>query len=84
MKYLAVFLGMFIYVMLRAFQQRNVAFDHYRWVIPTSYAMAATDMFLIASIAKAGWSVDFFLTYGTAGACGSICAMLFHKRYIKK
>lgn len=79
-----MFCGMFIYVMLRAFQQRNVAFDNYRWVVPTSYAMAATDIFLIAAVAKNGWSVPLVMAYGTAGAGGSICAMLFHKRYIKR
>lgn len=84
MKYLAVFVCMFVYVMLRAFQQRNVAFDNYTWVVPTSYAMAVTDIFLIASVAKAGWSIPLVLSYGTAGALGSLCAMLFHKRYIKK
>ena len=81
-QYLEVFGAAFIYVMLRAFQQRNVAFDNYGWVIPTSYGMAIVDTFIIASISKAGWSLEFVVSYGTAGALGSICAMLFHKRYV--
>lgn len=84
MKYLAVFCAAFVYVMLRAFQQRNVAFDNYGWVVPTSYGMAAVDTFIMASIAKNGWTLVFVLTYGTAGALGACCAMIFHKRYVKR
>ena len=84
MSYLAVFFATFTYVMLRAFQQRNVAFDSYKWVVPTSYGMAVVDVFIIVSFAKNGWSVPLVLTYGTAGATGSMCAMWFHKRFVMR
>lgn len=84
MNYLTVFVAAFGYVMLRALQQRNVAFNNYWWVVPTSYAMAALDTYCIVSFARSGWTWQIWLTYGTAGAMGAIFAMVFHQRYIKK
>lgn len=75
--------AMFVYVILRALQQRNVAFDNYGWVVPTSYAMAVADVFLISSVARANWSIPLVFGYGTAGALGALTAMWFHKRYIR-
>lgn len=76
--------SMFVYVILRALQQRNVAFDNYGWVIPTSYAMAVVDVFLISSVARSNWSIPLVLGYGTAGALGALFAMWFHKRFIRR
>lgn len=84
MQYIALFSAAFFYVMLRAFQQRNVAFNNYGWIWPTSYGMAAIDMYCVISFAKNGWQWQVWLAYGTAGAMGAVCAMLFHNRYIKK
>lgn len=82
MSILLISASMFVYVILRALQQRNVAFDNYLWVIPTSYAMAIVDVFLISSVAKASWSIPLVFGYGTAGALGALSAMWFHKRFI--
>jgi hypothetical protein len=82
--YLAIFFAAFVYVMLRAFQQRNVAFDSYGWIVPTSYCMAVVDIFLVASFAREGWSWALVFWYGTAGAAGSLCAMWFHKKYVMR
>jgi hypothetical protein len=79
-----MFLAMFAYVMLRALQQRNVAFDNYAWVIPTSYCMAVVDVFIIAFVSHQGWTVPIVLANGTGGALGALGAMQFHKRYVKK
>lgn len=84
MNYLSVFFAAFTYVMLRAFQQRNVAHDNHLWVVPTSYLMAVFDIFLVASFAREGWSVPLVFWYGTAGASGSLCAMWFHKRFVMR
>lgn len=75
---------MFLYVILRALQQRNVAYDNYGWVIPTSYAMAVADIFLITTVSKASWSLGLVFGYGTAGATGALVAMWFHKRFVKR
>lgn len=84
MIYLTMFLAQFSYVMLRAFQQRNVAFDNFWWIVPTSYGMAAIDIFIVASVAKQGWSLPLVFWVGTAGASGAMSAMLFHKRFVMR
>ncbi len=80
---LTMFGAMFAYVMLRALQQRNVAFDNYLWIIPTSYCMAVVDVFIIAFVAHTGWTVPIVIANGSGGALGALSAMWFHKRYIK-
>ncbi len=82
MQYLGIFGAAFLYVWLRAFQQRNVAHANLAWIVPTSFGMGALDMYCIVSFARAGWSWGLWLIYGAAGACGSILAVLFHKRYV--
>lgn len=84
MNLLTMFAAMFAYVMLRALQQRNVAFDNYAWVIPTSYCMAVVDVFIIAFVAHQGWTVPIVLANGSGGALGALSAMWFHKRFIKR
>jgi succinate dehydrogenase/fumarate reductase cytochrome b subunit len=84
MRELTMFGAMFVYVMLRATQQRNVAFDNYTWVVPTSYCMAVVDVFIIAFVAHTGWTIPIVLANGTGGALGALCAMQFHKRCVKK
>lgn len=84
MQILTMFGAMFAYVMLRALQQRNVAFDNYGWVIPTSYGMAVVDVFIIAFVSHQGWTIPIVLANGTGGALGALCAMAFHKQYVKK
>jgi hypothetical protein len=80
--YIGIFFASFAYIWLRAFQQRNVANAIYWWIVPTSYLMAATDVFLIANFAK-GLTVALWATYGTAGALGSLTAVYVHKRIVK-
>ena len=78
-----MFAAVFCYVFVRAFQQRNVAFAHYWWIVPTSYCMATLDVFIIVFVAKSGWHVPVVLANGTGGACGALCAVYLHKRFIK-
>ena len=84
MRYLEMFLACFFYVLLRAFQQRNVAFDNYGWIVPTSYGMAVVDVFIVAFVAHQGWSVGIVAANGTGGCLGALCAMRLHKRWVKK
>jgi len=77
-----------VFVFFKAFQQKNVAFDHYKWVMPISYAMAATEVLVISLIAvKAAqglnWDMVWFaLSIGTGGGLGAVAAMRFHNRFI--
>ncbi len=82
-KLLAMFGAVFCYVFVRAFQQRNVAFANYRWMIPTSYVMAFLDVFIIVFVSKSGWSLPIVLANGTGGCLGCIGAVFLHRRFIK-
>jgi len=79
--YGTVFLANFLFIFLKAFQQRNVAFDNYGWVFPTSFGLALTEVFVIASIAKLGFTLTLALTMGCASGSGAVIAMLMHKKY---
>lgn len=82
-------LAYFIFVFFKAFQQRNVAFMHYRWVLPTSYLMACTEVFVISLVAHEAvqglsWDLLWFAaTIGTGGGLGAVVSMWLHHRYIK-
>jgi hypothetical protein len=84
MQALEMFGSCYLYVLCRAFQQRNVAFDNYKWVIPVSYCMATIDVFIVAFIAHAGWTPLIVFANGTGAAAGAITAMWLHKRWVKK
>lgn len=79
----------FVFVFFKAFQQRNVAFMHYRWIMPISYAMATCEVFVISLVAfKATQGINlellwYALTIGTGGGAGAILAMYLHKRHVK-
>lgn len=79
---LEMFGAVFAYVFVRAFQQRNVAGSHYWWVIPTSYAMAVLDVFIVVFIAHAGWHWQVVLANGTGGCCGALAGIFLHKRWV--
>ena len=78
------FLASFVFIWLRAFQQRNVAFDNYGWILPTSLLMAATEVYVIANIAHHGYTLGLVLAMGVGGGLGATLAAIMHKRYIKR
>jgi hypothetical protein len=84
LNYLLMFAAMYCYVLVRAFQQRNVAFEHYRWIVPTSYIMAMLDVFIIAFVAHQGWTTALVFANGSGGALGALSAVYLHKRWVKK
>jgi hypothetical protein len=74
-------LAMFVFVFLKAFQQRNVAFDAPAWVvIVTSLFMAATEVYVIAAIVLEGYSIPLVASIGSGAGLGAVCAMRLHKR----
>ncbi len=80
----------FIFVFFKAFQQRNVAFLHYHWVLPISYMMACSEVFIISLVAieaSKGLSIEllwFALAIGTGGGLGAVVSMWVHDKYIDK
>lgn len=77
------FLASFIFIFLKAFQQRNVAFDHYWWIVPTSMLMAIVEVVVIANIALHGWELPLVLTIGVGSGLGALVAALAHKKFLK-
>jgi len=81
--YAALALASFVFVFLKAFQQRNVAFNHYLAVIPTSLLMAVVEVFTIATLAAEGWNIIIVLAVGLASGGGALTAMALHNRMFK-
>ncbi len=80
---LEMFAAVFGYVFVRAFQQRNVSGGHYLWIVPTSYAMAMLDVFIVVFVAHAGWHLSVVLANGTGGCFGALAGVFLHKRWVK-
>jgi hypothetical protein len=75
--YLTTFLASFVFVFLKAFQQLNVVHRQYFWVMPTSLAMAATEVWVVANVARTGWGW-IVLAVGFGAGLGAVSAMLIH------
>lgn len=84
MHYLTAFGASFLFIALKAFQQRSVAFDNYGWVLPTSMLMAAAEVYVVVQMARNGWDILLVLAIGSGSGLGALGAMLFHKRFVKK
>jgi hypothetical protein len=82
--YFLVFAANFAFILLKALQQRNVAFDNYVWIVPTSFAMAVVEVYVVAQVAVRGWSIPVVIALGLAGGTGALSAVYLHKRFIKK
>ena len=74
----------FGFIFLKAFQQRNVAYDNHYLIIPTSFVMAIVEVYVIAQIAINGFSVPLVAAVGVGGGTGALCAALAHKRWFLK
>ena len=66
------------FVFLKAFQQRNVAFDNYIAVMPISFLMACTEVYVIGSVAARGWHFPLVAALGIGAGLGCISAMYLH------
>ncbi len=80
--YLLAFVASFGYVGLKSTQQLNVVHRQYWWIVPTSFAMAALEVFVVASMAKHGWGWLVFWV-GLGSGLGSISATWIHSKVIK-
>lgn len=79
----------FFFVFLKAFQQRNVMGMHYRWIMPISYAMAATEIFVISIVAIKAVNytsltdlISLALSVGTGGGLGALAGMFIHNKHV--
>lgn len=83
MLYALAFVASFTFVFLKALQQLNVAHANYAWIVPTSFAMAACEVYTIAATASSGWGLIIIPIGGGAGL-GAMLAVYIHKRYVRK
>jgi hypothetical protein len=77
--YLLAFAASFFYVGLKSFQQLNVSHRKYAWILPTSWAMAALEVYVVASMAKNGWGWLVFWV-GLGSGLGSAAATWIHAK----
>lgn len=80
----AGFLASFVFIFFKAFQQRNVAYAHYPWIVPTSIAMASMEFYIIAAVARNGYSLAVVLTFGSGAGLGAMLATYVHERYLTR
>ena len=78
-----------IMVFFKAFQQRNVAHLHYTTVVPTSYALTFSDVFVMSVVSVNAVASESLLamiplafSLGTGSWIGAIIAMKLHAKYI--
>lgn len=84
---LLLFAAQFIFIFLKAFQQRNVAHLHYWPVMPVSLLMALTEVYVISIIAISvtlgvlSWQQIVALAIGSGTGC--LVSMYLHSKAFK-
>ncbi len=81
---MTLIIASFISVFVKAFQQRNVAFNNYISVPLFSFGMAFTEVYIIINIVNLGasWNVVWRLAVGAALGCWA--AMYLHNKLHNK
>lgn len=74
----------FFWILLKALQQRNVAFGNLIPIVLVSYFLAASEIIMVYTIASTGIIWPLILAMGTSGALGCICAVKLHEYYLKR
>lgn len=78
------FAAAFLIIMVKTVQGRNFVFNNYAAVMPCSMVIAALELYVVAAVAKQGWSLSYVLAIGTGGGLGAMLGMYTHNRWIKK
>jgi len=84
MHHLAIFAASFGFIFLKALQQRNVQHSDFLLVIPTSMAMAAFEIYVIAQVAIRGYGIDLVLAWGFGAGLGATAAMALHNIFMQR
>ena len=74
----------FISVFVKAFQQRNVAFNNYISVPLFSFGMAFTEVYIVINIVELGASWDVIWRLAVGAVLGCWTAMYLHNRLHNK
>jgi len=81
---MTLILASYISVFVKAFQQRNVAFNDYLFVPVFSLAMAFTEVYIIINIVQLGASLDVVWKLATGAVLGCWSAMYLHNKIRRK
>lgn len=81
--YAGLFAANFVFIFLKAFQQRNVGGAHYVAILPTSFVLALVEVYIIVQVATGGFSITTVLALGLAGGAGSIAAIWSHRKLFR-
>jgi hypothetical protein len=73
------FAASFTFVFLKAWQQLNVVHHQLWWIVPTSMAMAACEVFVIWQAATRGWGW-IVIPIGLGSGLGCLASMLLHRK----
>jgi hypothetical protein len=79
--YLLAFFASFAFIGLKSWQQLNVVHRKYFWIMPTSWAMAALEVYVIATVARTGWGWMVFWV-GAGSGLGSLFATWLHTKVL--
>jgi hypothetical protein len=74
---LLAFSASYLFVLLKSFQQLNVAHGKYLWVLPISMSMAVCEVYVTWQAAVNGWGW-VVLPVGLGGGIGAMCGMALH------
>lgn len=80
--YALAFIASFVFIGLKAMQQLNVVHGNTWWVVPTSVAMAACEVFVVVNMAHQGWGW-IILPIGFGSGFGALFAMWVHRRFVR-
>lgn len=84
MMLLTVFVSSYVFIFLKALQQRHVQHNDWWWVPPTSMAMAFVEYYVIAVVARQGYGLGIVIAGGTGAGLGALTAMFFHNIHLKR
>lgn len=73
-----IFTVSFAFIFLKAWQQLNVIHHQIWWIIPTSFALAVCEVFLIVQAAEYGVSWIVF-PLGLGAGIGCLSSMMLHR-----
>jgi hypothetical protein len=74
----------FVGVFFKVLQGRNFNYNNYFWVMPTSIALAAVDLYIVNNIVTHGYSLALIITVGIGSGLGGMAAMYIHEQVIKR
>lgn len=81
---LTIFVASYIFIALKAFQQRHVIHNDWWWVPPTSMAMAFVEYYVIFKVAQQGYTLTLVIAGGAGAGLGALTAMFLHNIHLKR